>query len=162
MAVRDRGPLPGLHAQGSAVIEDRVYWFNGGNIRAVADNGRPSWDLYFLRLALTVSERADCTRRQVGAVLVDSDRRVIGTGYNGSPAGEPSCLAGACPRGQASYSEVPKDSNYDTCIAIHAEANALLYARTSCKGATAYITDPPCPSCYKLLMGAGIERVVYP
>ena len=124
---------------------------------------RPSFDSYFLGLARSVALRADCTRRRIGCVLVDADRRVIATGYNGAPAGEPGCLSsGACPRGQLSYDEVPKDSNYDNCISIHAEANALLYARASVKGATAYITDKPCPSCAKLLRGAGIERIVYP
>lgn len=121
---------------------------------------RPEWDRYFLRLAESVSTRADCTRRQVGAVIVQ-DRRVISTGYNGAAAGEPGCLDGHCPRGQLSYAEVSAFSNYDNCIAIHAEANALLYARTSCVGATVYITHPPCPSCTKLMRGAGIERVVH-
>lgn len=121
---------------------------------------RPDWDNYFLGVAHWVSTRADCTRRQVGCVLVSAQRRIISTGYNGAPAGDPGCLAGHCPRGQLSYDEVPKDSNYDNCIAIHAEANALLYAVESARGATAYITDPPCPSCAKLLRAAGIERIV--
>lgn len=125
-------------------------------------NSRPGWDDYFLAVANVVARRADCTRRRIGCVLVDADHRVIATGYNGAPSGEPGCLSGACPRGQLSYDEIPKDSNYDNCISIHAEANALLYARASVKGATAYITDKPCPSCAKLLRGAGIERIVYP
>jgi dCMP deaminase len=62
--------------------------------------GRPGWDEYFLGIARAVSARADCTRRQVGAVIV-KDRRIVSTGYNGAPAGEPGCLsAGACPRGR--------------------------------------------------------------
>lgn len=116
--------------------------------------------------ALWVAQRADCTRRQVGCVLVDQDHRVIGTGYNGAPAGDEGCLSGGCPRGQLGYDEIAEFSNYDQgpgrCISIHAEANALLYARTSCKGAIAYITDPPCPTCLKLLRGAGVERIVHP
>jgi dCMP deaminase len=71
-----------------------------------------------------------------------------------------SCIKGECLRGLLSHDQVPKDAPYDNCVAIHAEANALLWARASCKGATAYITDKPCPSCAKLLAGAGIERVV--
>lgn len=126
---------------------------------------RPDWDDYFLELARTVALRADCSRRRVGCVVV-LDNRVISTGYNGAPAGDPGCLSGACPRGQLGYNEVAPFTNYDTgpgrCIAIHAEANALLYARTNCVGATAYITDPPCPTCSKLLRAAGIERIVYP
>lgn len=123
---------------------------------------RADWDDYFFGIARAVARRADCTRRQVGCVLVDRNRRVIGTGYNGAPAGKPGCQsAGACPRGQLSYERVPRDSNYDNCISVHAEANALLYARTDCRRATAYITDPPCYSCSKLLAGAGVERIVW-
>ena len=125
-------------------------------------NSRPRWDDYFLRIANAVAIRADCTRRRVGCVIVDTDRRVVSTGYNGAPAGQPGCLSGACPRGLRGYDEIAKDSNYDNCISVHAEANALIYARTSLRGATAYITDAPCPSCRKLLAGAGIERIVYP
>lgn len=127
---------------------------------------RPGWDTYFLTIATAISERADCRRRRVGCVLVDSDRRIIATGYNGAPAGDVGCLEGGCPRGLLTYDEVTAFTSYDAgpgrCISLHAEANALLYARTSCKGATAYITDPPCPTCIKLLRGAGIERIVHP
>lgn len=122
---------------------------------------RPDWETYFLHMARVVATRADCTRRQAGCVLVDADSRVISTGYNGAPAGDPGCLSGACPRGLLTYAQVPEFTNYDNCIAVHAEANALLYARASCKGATAYITDQPCPSCAKLLRGAGVERIVW-
>jgi dCMP deaminase len=123
---------------------------------------RPPWDVYFASIAVQVAKRADCRRRAVGCVIVDSDHRIIATGYNGSPSGAESCLDGKCPRGLSDYQDIVAFSNYDNCIAIHAEANALLYARTSCKGATAYITCPPCPSCAKLMAAAGIERIVVP
>jgi dCMP deaminase len=126
---------------------------------------RLSWDEYFINIAYSVALRADCRRREVGCVLVDTDRRIIATGYNGAPAGVPGCLAGNCPRGLLGYDAVQEFTDYDTgpgrCIAIHAEANALLYARTNCKGATAYITDAPCPTCTKLLRAAGVRRVVH-
>lgn len=129
---------------------------------------RPDWDEYFLGIARAVAQRGDCTRRQVGCVLVDTDHRIIGTGYNGAEPGGPSCLDGECPRGRKSYAEAPLGSGgHGDCIAIHAEANALLFARTSCKGATAYVgtADPSmspevCYNCAKLLRGAGINRVV--
>lgn len=128
-------------------------------------NTRPEWDAYFLLIAKAVAKRADCRRRRHGCVLVDADHRIIATGYNGAPAGEPGCLSGACPRGLLSYDEVESLSSYDSgpgmCISVHAEANALLYARASCKGATAYITGEPCPTCHKLLRGAGVERIVW-
>lgn len=127
---------------------------------------RPSWDDYFALVAQAVAQRADCRRRRHGCVIVDQEHRIIGTGYNGAPAGDPGCLSGACPRGLLSYDDLDSLSNYDSgpgrCISVHAEANALLYARASCKGATAYITGAPCATCAKLLRGAGIERIVHP
>lgn len=152
---------------------------------------RPEWDDYFQGIAKAVAARGDCTRRQVGAVIVNSHHRVIATGYNGAPPGDPSCLEGACPRGRhfAHYGwhgthgsgtllgcncgkplpcpdAVAPGSSYDTgigsCIALHAEANALLYAFRSVRDMTMYITDEPCDGCVKLLRGAQISRVVTP
>lgn len=128
---------------------------------------RLGWDDYFLGIAQAVSLRADCTRRQVGAVAVDRRHRIVSTGYNGAPAGKPGCLTeAACPRGQTSLSAVPPGSSYDTgagsCIAVHAEANALLYAYQDLTGGTMYCTDEPCDGCARLIEGAGILRVVYP
>lgn len=142
---------------------------------------RPSWDEYFLGIAEAVAARADCTRSKVGAVIVKNNR-IVSTGYNGSPVGEPGCLTdGACPRGK--HYEVPLHgykivtqcacshswpcpeasepcSSYDNCPAVHAEANALLYAdRDKCEGATLYVTREPCAWCAKLIRGAGITRV---
>lgn len=127
----------------------------------------PGWDDYFLGIATAVAARAKCTRRRVGAVLV-IDHRIIATGYNGAAPGQPDCLVGACPRGSLSYDQVPGLGDYDRpgtpgfCIAIHAEVNALLFATRDTKGATAYITDPPCPGCRKALAAAGIVRAVFP
>lgn len=124
---------------------------------------RPDWDEYFLGIAQAVATRADCTRRKVGAVIV-KDRRIVSTGYNGAPSGAVGCLDGACPR---AHSDVPPMSSYDTgagsCISIHAEANAIVYAdglRTV--GATLYCTDEPCDGCKRLIAAAGIENVVHP
>lgn len=127
----------------------------------------PSWDDYFLGIATAVAARAKCTRRRVGAVLT-IDHRIIATGYNGAAPGEDDCLMGACPRGQLGYDEVPGLGDYDRpgapgfCIAIHAEVNALLFATRDTKGATAFITDPPCPGCRKALAAAGVVRAVWP
>ncbi|AEL19923.1 deoxycytidylate deaminase [Mycobacterium phage Wile] len=123
---------------------------------------RPDWDEYFLGIASAAAERSDCERSKVGAVVV-KDRRVRATGYNGAPAGRPGC--GTCPRrtsnarpGVDSYS-----SGGTRCVAVHAEANALLYCdREDLRGASLYITRAPCGDCSKLIDAAGIERVVYP
>jgi dCMP deaminase len=108
-------------------------------------------------IAYSVARRGDCTRRQVGCVLVDPSHRIIGTGYNGAEPGGPSCLAGECPRGR---SNALRTEDYSNCVAIHAEANALLFARTSCAGATAYVSSEVCDGCRKLLRGAGVVKVV--
>nr|WP_100460640.1 deaminase [Mycobacteroides abscessus] len=123
---------------------------------------RPSWDKYFLNIATAVAERSDCDRSKVGAVVV-KDRRIRGTGYNGSPAGMPGC--GSCPRRLASVS--PGETSYDDgpgrCVAVHAEANALLYCdREDLVGATLYVTREPCYGCEKLITASGVERVVTP
>lgn len=127
---------------------------------------RPDWHEYFLAVADAVAARADCTRRRVGAVIVDTDRRIVGTGYNGGPAGGKSCLAGECPRGTKSRDEVEPGSSYDTgagaCIALHAEQNALLYSDyTKRKGGAIYITCEPCEGCRRELSGSGLSFIYW-
>lgn len=128
---------------------------------------RPSWESYFLHIAEAVATRADCRRRQAGCVLVSPDQRIVGTGYNGAPAGTVGCLAGGCPRGLLSMEELAPYSSYDSgpgaCVAIHAEGNALLHAdRKDTIGATAYmVPGAPCAGCVRLLAGAGIDLVVW-
>lgn len=123
---------------------------------------RPSWDAYFLRLAAVVATRADCTRSQVGAVLVNARNEVRGTGYNGAPSGVPGCAsAGACPRGRLSSAECAPNSDYANCIADHAERNALRHADPrELFGSTLYTTREPCPACWTLIRAAGLRRVV--
>jgi dCMP deaminase len=133
--------------------------------RANARITRESREANFLNIARAVSGRADCSRRAVGAVVV-KDNRIKSTGYNGSPPGGPSCLQGQCPRGLMSKTEVPPESSYDTgpgtCIALHAEQNALLYASPDDRqGATLYLTDKPCDGCWRMIQGSGINRVIY-
>jgi dCMP deaminase len=134
--------------------------------RFTLEQVRPTWDDYFLGIAIAVSKRADCRRRLVGAVLVDSDHKIISTGYNGVLAGMRGCLDGGCPRGLLSQDKVPAFSDYNNvdspgyCISTHAEMNAMLYAGQRVVGATMYITDPPCEGCRKIMHNAGIRKAV--
>jgi dCMP deaminase len=124
---------------------------------------RPDWDSYYLAGARWASTRADCTRAQVGAVLVSRDHRVS-VGYNGLIAGIPGCAtAGNCPRGKLSSDDCKPDSDYANCAANHAEYNAITRARPEdLPGATLYVTRTPCPACWTLIESAGLARVVTP
>ena len=118
---------------------------------------RPTWDETWLRVAKAVAERSLCTRRKVGAVIVTSENRPVSTGYNGPPAGMGwvSDCSTFCPRVNN------KTEDYDNCVAIHAEANALLFAsRSQYEGGTIYVTHICCYSCAKLIANSGLARVV--
>lgn len=98
-----------------------------------------------------------CGKKKYAAVLVDEYGHVVGMGYNGGPKGSEHCEDGGCPRfieGSAS------GSNYDNCIAIHAEANALLHSDYSSRAKILYVNGPPCFSCAKLICNSTIEKVV--
>lgn len=125
---------------------------------------RPTWDAYFLAGAQWAASRADCTRAQVGAILVNAAHEVRGTGYNGAPAGVPGCAsAGSCPRGKLTADQCPPDSDYFNCLADHAERNAIRHADPrELPGSTLYVTREPCPQCWTLIRGSGIARVVTP
>lgn len=175
---------------------------------------RPGWDEWALGIAYAVGPgptgRADCTRRKVGAIIVEPHRHdIVGVGYNGGPRGGPSCLKGECPRGRHYRIEcvcgachdtecagpgvcesrhwcdgeipgcacgevwpcrwaVEPGSSYDTgpgsCVAIHAEVNALLNVsdRRRLDGATIYVTAAPCEGCQKILGNTDISRIVWP
>ena len=99
-----------------------------------------------------------CAKRQYAAVIVSPNKRLVGFGYNGSPSGMAHCIDGACPRLKQN-SEA--GSNYDTCIAQHAEAGALLWSDVSMRqNATLIVNGPPCMGCAKLIASSGISRVV--
>lgn len=117
---------------------------------------RESRDSYFLRIASVVASRGTCRRRRVGAILVDSRRHIIATGYNGTPAGFPHCLDHECP-GARSVS----GTHLDGCFAIHAEANALLQCSDVSRIDTCYSTASPCISCTKLLLNTGCRRICF-
>lgn len=113
---------------------------------------RASWDHYFMRIAEEVASRATCDRKHVGAVLV-RDKSILATGYNGSIRGLPHC------------DDVGHLMIDNHCArTVHAEANAIAQAArhgARVDGATAYVTATPCWGCFRLLVNAGIARVVY-
>ena len=120
---------------------------------------RPDWDTYFMRIAQLVSERSTCLRRKVGAVIV-KDRRILTTGYNGTPTGITHCEVVGCLRTKLN---VPSGERHELCRGLHAEQNALLQAALygiSLKGATLYCTNQPCIICAKMLINAGIKEIV--
>lgn len=120
---------------------------------------RPSWDDYFMEIAHRVATRSTCLRRQVGAVIV-LDKRILATGYNGAPRGLPHCDETGCLRQQL---DIPSGQRLDLCRALHAEQNAFLQAAlhgVSVGGATMYVTLQPCVTCAKMIINAGIERIM--
>ena len=124
---------------------------------------RPDWDQYFMLMVDVVKKRADCTRRQVGSLIV-RDFRIISTGYNGTPHKIKNCSEGGCLRCQRRDKGEIKGYEYEeSCVCIHAEQNAIIQAAlhgSSTRGATLYTTANPCSSCAKIIANAGIIRVV--
>ena len=113
---------------------------------------RPGWDEYFMEVARTVATRATCPRASVGAVIV-RDHRILTTGYNGAPHHVAHCTEVGC-----------KIVNGHCLRTTHAEANAVVQGAlhgVSLAGSTLYSTHQPCVGCSKLLISAGIVRIVY-
>jgi dCMP deaminase len=110
---------------------------------------RPTWDEYFMQIARTTATRSTCDRASVGCVLT-LNNRIISTGYNGSAPGLEHC---------DDVGHLMVDSH---CVrTIHAEQNAVLFARTDLTGATCYVTHFPCIHCTKILIAAGVKRLVF-
>lgn len=121
---------------------------------------RPTWDEYFMQMAQVVAGRSTCLRRQVGAVIV-KDKQILSTGYNGSPSGLSHCAQTGCLRQKLG---IPSGERTEICRAVHAEQNALIQAAkhgVSIDGADIYTTVQPCVLCTKLIINAGIKRVIY-
>jgi dCMP deaminase len=124
-----------------------------------AESDRPEWDDYFLDIVGLVAKRATCLRRSVGAALV-RDRRILSTGYNGAPSGLRHCLEIGCLRERL---RIPSGERHELCRGLHAEQNAIIQAAlhgVSVKGATLYCTNHPCMICAKMIINAGIVRIV--
>lgn len=123
-------------------------------VDSVNDRGgfRPSWDEYFVQITFQVARRSTCPRAAVGAVIV-RDKRILTTGYNGAPSGLPHCTEIGC---------LMVDGH---CVrTLHAEQNAIIQAAlhgVNVSGGTIYVTHQPCLICSKMIINAGIERVVF-
>jgi dCMP deaminase len=148
MVIQD--PVPGVPG-GIPIIASEFPLLPESNFhRGLSE--RPSWDDYFLTIAEAVSTRATCPRRAVGAVLT-KDKRILATGFNGSPPGLPHCSEDGC---------WIEDGH---CVrVIHAEHNAVLQGARygiSLEGAECYCTTLPCLGCAKSLVSVGVKRVVY-
>ncbi|CDF36383.1 unnamed protein product [Chondrus crispus] len=120
---------------------------------------RPSWDTYFMSLAKLAAERTNCMKRRVGCVIA-RNKRIVATGYNGTPSGVTNCLDGGCGRcnGAASSQGV----GLDLCLCLHAEENAIIEAgRERCEGGILYTNLFPCILCAKKIVQSGIRRIVF-
>ena len=121
---------------------------------------RPSWDEYFMQTAELTAKRSTCLRRHVGSVIV-KDKHIIATGYNGAPRGLKHCdELGGCLREKLG---VPSGERHELCRALHAEQNAIIQAAmlgNIIEGAEIYVTPQPCVICAKMIVNAGIKRIV--
>ncbi len=123
-------------------------------------HNRPSWDEYFMEITELVSRRSTCLRRHVGAVVVKG-KRILTTGYNGAPSGLKHCSEVGCLREQLN---IPSGERQELCRASHAEQNAIIQAAqhgVSINGATIYSTHFPCVTCAKMIINAGIKKIIY-
>ncbi|KAH9065821.1 cytidine deaminase-like protein [Lactarius vividus] len=119
-----------------------------------ANRLRPSWDSYFMTLASLASMRSNCMKRRVGAILV-RNKRILATGYNGTPLGLTNCNEGGCSRCNSS-------DERQSCLCLHAEENALLETgRERVEGATLYCNTCPCLTCTVKIVQTGVKEVVY-
>lgn len=121
---------------------------------------RASWDEYFLSFARLAARRSTCLRRQVGAIIV-KDRHIISTGYNGAPKGVRHCSETGCIREKLG---IPSGQRHELCRGLHAEQNAIIQAAlcgVPTAGGIIYCTNQPCIICAKMIINAGINKVIY-
>lgn len=123
-------------------------------------NHRPDWDSYFMEIARIVAKRSTCIRRNVGSVVV-KDKRILSTGYNGAPIHLRHCLDAGCMRERL---KIASGERHELCRGLHAEQNAIIqaaYHGVSINGAHLYSTHLPCSICMKMIINAGIIKVLY-
>jgi dCMP deaminase len=129
-------------------------------LRLLRELPRPGWDQYFMDIAKVAASRSNCLKRKVAAIIV-RDKRIISTGYNGTPRGTKNCNEGGCPR---CNSLATSGTNLDECLCSHGEENAIVqaaYHGVGLSGSTIYSTLAPCLMCAKMIINSGIAEVVY-
>jgi dCMP deaminase len=148
-ALPNNGPLEELHEKLAELLK-----------RLMGNLDRPSWDEYFMNIAKVAALRSNCVKRKVAAIIV-KDKRVISTGYNGTPRGTRNCYEGGCPR---CNDFADSGTRLEECLCSHGEENAIVqaaYHGVSVSAATLYTTFAPCLMCTKMIINAGIREVVY-
>ena len=128
--------------------------------RLIGNFTRPGWDEYCISIAKVVASRSNCVKRKVGAIIV-KDKRIISTGYNGTPRGTKNCNEGGCPR---CLSLGASGANLGDCLCSHGEENAITqaaYHGTSIKDSVLYTTYSPCLLCTKMIINSGISELIY-
>ncbi len=154
------GRLADVEVENNATLEglrDRVKEIV---LRLASTLARPTWDEYFMNIAKVVALRSNCLKRKVAAVIV-RDKRIISTGYNGTPRGVKNCNEGGCPR---CNSFAKSGSALEDCYCSHAEENSITqaaYHGVVIKDGTLYTTFSPCLLCTKMIINSGIKEVVY-
>ena len=126
----------------------------------VQPDTRPTWNQYFMEIAVLVAKRSTCLRRAVGAVIV-KHKRILATGYNGAPSGIRHCAEVGCMR---ETMQIASGERHELCRGIHAEQNAIIqaaYHGVPIQGATLYCTNLPCSICTKMLINSGIKKIYY-
>ena len=149
LTLRNNGSLEELHRELDRILPGLMSRFP-----------RPDWDEYFMSIARVVASRSNCIKRRVAAIIV-KDKRVVSTGYNGTPRGARNCNEGGCPR---CNSMAASGTALEECLCSHGEENAITqaaYHGTSLKGAILYTTFAPCLLCTKMIINSGIGEVVY-
>lgn len=120
------------------------------------EGNRIPWDEYWMNIVSDVALRSTCLRRQIGALVVKNNV-IVSTGYNGAPRGFTHCLESGCRRDKLN---IPSGERHEECVGVHAEQNALLQAGRDANGATLYVNAFPCKICAKLIINAGVKRVM--
>jgi dCMP deaminase len=126
----------------------------------IPGDSRPSWEDYFMDIAMLVAKRSTCLRRAVGAIIV-KDKRILSTGYNGAPTNVRHCVETGCLREKLG---IESGKMHELCRGIHAEQNAIIqaaYHGVSLKGASIFCSNLPCSICAKMIINAGIDKIYY-